>query len=166
MTATDPGMPVIDYRDDPVGAARQGTNPTVLCRMRTGWAVMANTQHLPGYCIMIYDGDADQLTELPIEERANFMLDVMLLGEAVEKACRAADPAFRRINYEVLGNTWPHLHGHVHARYEWEPENLRIGPVYLYGAERDSPHHQLDSGHEPLKAAIAAALHELLEQSS
>ncbi|MFD3594641.1 hypothetical protein ACFWU5_18120 [Nocardia sp. NPDC058640] len=80
MSATEPEEAVIDYREDPSGAARQGTNPAVLGRMRTGWATMADTQHLPGYCILIYDGDADQLTELPVSERVAFMRDVVLLG--------------------------------------------------------------------------------------
>ncbi|MFB8005199.1 HIT family protein [Nocardia sp. NPDC056000] len=125
MTAPDPSAATIDYRTDPIGAARLGTNPNVLGRMRTGWAVIGNTQHLPGYCLLLHDGTADQLTELSRPDRVAFMHDLVLLGEAVEKACRALDPAFWRINYEVLGNFWPHLHGHIHPRYQWEPEHPR-----------------------------------------
>ncbi|MFG1792509.1 diadenosine tetraphosphate hydrolase [Nocardia sp. NPDC049149] len=164
MSDTGPASSAIDFRIDPIGAARQRTNPTVLCRMRTGWAVMGNTQHLPGYCVLLHDGAADQLTELPRAERVTFMHDMVLLGEAVEKACRAADPAFARINYEVLGNLWPHLHGHIHARYHWEPDHLRIGPVYLYGPDRDAPEHQLSARHDTLRNAIAMALREILTQ--
>jgi diadenosine tetraphosphate (Ap4A) HIT family hydrolase len=53
-----------------------------------------------------------------------------LLGEAVERACR--DDGLRRINYEVLGNSLPILHGHVHARYDWEPSDKIGGPVWRY----------------------------------
>jgi diadenosine tetraphosphate (Ap4A) HIT family hydrolase len=119
MPEREPCSESIDYREDPIGAARQGTNPTVLGRLRSGWAVIGSTQHLPGYCVLIHDGSADQLTELPRADRVAFMRDMVLLGEAVERACRAADPAFLRINYEVLGNLWPHLHGHGHPRYRW-----------------------------------------------
>ncbi|MFE9785211.1 HIT family protein [Nocardia salmonicida] len=165
MPDLEPEAVVIDYREDPIGAARQGVNPTVLGRLRTGWAVMAGTQHLPGYCILLYDGDADQLTELPMSQRVAFMRDVVLLGEAVERACRATDSGFLRINYEILGNTWPHLHGHVHARYQWEPDELRIGPVYGYGAARAAPQHQLDSRHDGLRNAMAATLRKVLDEA-
>ncbi|MFE3101918.1 HIT family protein [Nocardia tengchongensis] len=153
----------INYRTDSLGAARQGTNPTVLTRMRTGWAVIGSTQHLPGYCLLIHDGQADQLTELPRADRLAFMHDLIILGEAVETACRAADPDFWRINYEVLGNSWHHLHAHVHARYRWEPDNFRTGPVHLYGSARDTPEHLLGPQHDPLRQAIAAALKDHLE---
>ncbi|WP_433716966.1 diadenosine tetraphosphate hydrolase (plasmid) [Nocardia sp. CA-084685] len=161
---SDTGSATIDFRTDPIGAARQGTNPTVLCRMRSGWAVIGGTQHLPGYCVLMHDGTADQLTDLPRPDRMTFMHDMVLLGEAVERACRAADPAFWRINYEVLGNLWPHLHGHIHARYQWEPDHLRIGPVHLYGRDRQAPEHQLGPRHDNLRDAIATALREILAQ--
>lgn len=90
------------------------------------------------------------------------MTDLILLGEAVETVCRAADPGFRRINYEVLGNTWAHLHGHVHARYDWEPTALRVGPVHLYGAERSALEHALGPRHDRLRAAITGTLSEML----
>ncbi|MGW5453811.1 diadenosine tetraphosphate hydrolase [Nocardia sp. NPDC003979] len=154
----------IDYSKDPIGAARQGTNPAVIGRMRSGWAVIGSTQHLPGYCVLIHDGDADQLTELPRSDRVAFMHDMVILGEAVERACRAADPGFLRINYEVLGNFWPHLHGHIHARYHWEPEHLRVGPVARYGSEREAPEHRLGPRHDPLRAAISTALQEILAE--
>lgn len=164
MQETEGREAEIDYLQDPIGAARQGTNPTVIGRMRSGWAVMGDTQHLPGYCVLIHDGTADQLTELPLADRVVFMHDMALLGEAVERACRAVDPEFLRINYEVLGNTWPHLHGHIHARYRWEPANLRVGPVCLYGSEREASEHRFGSRHAPLQAAIATALQEVVSE--
>lgn len=153
---------ILDWKQDRLGAARLGTNPTVLYRMSTGWAVIGDTQHLPGYCLLLHDGEADQLTELPLPARVAFMTDLALLGEAVQRACSAADPEFSRINYEILGNSLHHLNGHVHARYLWEPGPLRRGPVWRYGAERDAPHHQLDDRHNDLRAAITAHLAALI----
>ncbi|WP_405484264.1 diadenosine tetraphosphate hydrolase [Nocardia sp. NBC_00511] len=154
----------IDYRTDSIGAARQGTNPTVLARMRSGWAVIGTTQHLPGYCLLLHDGSADQLTELPRPDRFVFMQDLVLLGEAVELGCRAVDPEFWRINYEVQGNSWQHLHGHIHPRYRWEPDELRVGPVARYGSERDAPKYQLGSSHDAVRAAITAALQRIIAE--
>ena len=81
------------------------------------------------------------------------------LGEAVERACRHLDPAFRRVNVEILGNTDPYLHAHVWPRYEWEPDGLVGKPVWLYPAERWSdPATALGPQHEALRTAIAAKL--------
>jgi diadenosine tetraphosphate (Ap4A) HIT family hydrolase len=128
--------------------------------MRTGWAVIGDTQHLPGYSLLLYAGQANHLTDLPREERAAFLLDLSVLGEAVQEVCSAADPEFLRVNYEVLGNSWPHLHGHVHARYGWEPEALRHGPVWRY-QDRNDPSHALGRQHDELHTNLAAALQRL-----
>ena len=142
---------------NPVGDAERGENPTVLGRLSTGWAVIGDTQHLPGYCLLLYSGDADHLTDLPRPRRAEFLLELSLLGEAVAAACAEADPGFRRVNYEVLGNSWGHLHGHVHARYDWEPETYRSGPVWRY-PDSDADEHRLGPRHEPLRLALARHL--------
>jgi diadenosine tetraphosphate (Ap4A) HIT family hydrolase len=133
---------------------------SVLAHMRSGYAVMGDTQHLPGYCVLLSDvDDADHLTDLPRPARFAFLADMALLGEAVLIACRAADPGFLRVNYEILGNTLHHLHGHVHARYEWEPEEYRSGPVWRYPLEwRNAPEHALGSAHDKLREAISKEL--------
>lgn len=126
-------------------------------RLRTGWAVIGDTQHLPGYCLLLHPGPADHLTDLPYTERGAFLLDLSLLGEAVQAACSEADPGFRRVNYEILGNTWNHLHGHIHARYEWEPAEYRGQPVGRY-PDRKDPRYQLGPEHDELRSAITRHL--------
>ncbi|GAA3968695.1 DeoR family transcriptional regulator [Actinomadura viridis] len=153
-----PGTPPENWKEDPIGSAERGENPTVLHRMNTGWAVIGYTQHLPGYCLLLYAGVADHLTDLPRRERTAFLDELALLGEAVQRACSDLDPAFARINYEILGNSWNHLHGHVHPRYRWEPPELLHGPVWRYGRERDAPRHELGPRHDPLRARITEAL--------
>jgi diadenosine tetraphosphate (Ap4A) HIT family hydrolase len=147
-----------DWTHDRVAAARAGTNPTVLARLSTGWAVIGDTQHLPGYCVLLHDGGAEQLLDLPRAEQVAFLADLALLGVAVAGVCRRRDPAFARINLEVLGNALPRLHGHVHARYAWEPEERRRGPVWLYGGERGAAAHRLGPRHDGLRADLTAAL--------
>ncbi|WP_344649531.1 HIT family hydrolase [Cryptosporangium japonicum] len=122
--------------------------------MRTGWAVIGDTQHLPGYCLLLYAGPADQLTDLPRARRAEFLFDLSLLGEVV---AAEAGPGLRRVNYEVLGNSWEHLHGHVHARYHWEPDEYRGGPVWRY-PDRDAPEHRLGPRHAALQLALSLRL--------
>ena len=147
-----------NWRADRIGAAERGENHTVLTRMRSGWAVIGDTQHLPGYCLLLYSGQANHLTDLSRAQRLDFLFDLSLLGEAVAAVCGDRDPAFLRANYEILGNSWPHLHGHVHARYTWEPDNLRAGPVWRYADERLHAKFELGPEHDPLKAALTAEL--------
>jgi hypothetical protein len=42
-----------DWRADRVDAAERGENPTVLRRMRSGFAVIGDSQFLPGYCLLL-----------------------------------------------------------------------------------------------------------------
>ncbi|HEY1704997.1 MAG TPA: hypothetical protein VGG75_35310 [Trebonia sp.] len=51
-------------------------------------------------------------------------------------AYKRLDPAFRRVNLEILGNTDAFLHAHIWPRYEWEPADLAGKPIWLYPAER------------------------------
>jgi diadenosine tetraphosphate (Ap4A) HIT family hydrolase len=137
----------------------------VMARMRSGFAVIGDTQHLPGYSVLLYeDAAVSHLTELDRDRRAEFLLDLALLGEAVENVCRGRE--LRRMNYEVLGNAMPSLHGHVHPRYEWEPPERLARPVWSYpDRERNSPEHAYsDVEHGALRAEIFGELSRLMRK--
>lgn len=141
-------------------------NPRVMARMRSGVAVIGDVQHLPGYTVLLSDDPAaDHLTDLPRERRAEFLFDLSLIGEAIEAAC--GGDGLRRINYEVLGNSMQHLHGHVHARYDWEPADFITGPVWRYPAEIvDAPEHAYDDErHGALRAAITEHLERIMRDA-
>ena len=154
----------MDWRDDRVGSALRGENPLVMTRMESGFAVIGDTQFLPGYSLLLTDDpSADHLTDLKWPRRTRFLADLALIGEAVERACKPN--GLRRINYEVLGNGVPVLHGHVHPRYEWEPPERITGPVWRYARDtRDAPEHAYsDEKHGELRAAITAELVALMD---
>jgi diadenosine tetraphosphate (Ap4A) HIT family hydrolase len=152
-----------DWRTDRIGSAQRGENPTVLRRLDAGFAVIGDTQFLPGYCVLLVDElDVQRLSDLPRSKRMAFLSDMERLGEAVEGACRQADAAFRRVNLEILGNTDTFLHAHVWPRFEWEPEELVTGPVWLYPEDRwTSDEFALGPQHEQLRETIGAALDQL-----
>jgi diadenosine tetraphosphate (Ap4A) HIT family hydrolase len=105
----------LDWRDNRVGSALRGENPLVMARMQSGFAVIGDTQFLPGYSLLLNDDpSADHLTDLEWPRRKQFLFDLALLGEAVERVCKPQ--GLRRMNYEVLGNALSVLHGHVHPR--------------------------------------------------
>lgn len=152
-----------DWRHDRVASALRGTNPTVMRRLAGGFAVIGDVQFLPGYSLLLTDrANVDRLSELPRAERTAFLHGLDLLGEAVERACKAADPAFRRVNLEVLGNREAFLHAHVWPRYEWEPEEIRSGPVWWYPRSHwQDPQYQLGQRHTQLRQQIARTLDHL-----
>jgi diadenosine tetraphosphate (Ap4A) HIT family hydrolase len=85
-----------------------------------------------------------------------------LLAEAVERACARRDPAFRRVNLEILGNTDPCLHAHVWARYEWEPTELVNGLVWRYLASYwNDPTATLGPQHDDLRATLTTEIDHL-----
>jgi diadenosine tetraphosphate (Ap4A) HIT family hydrolase len=137
-----------------IAEIRAGALPNVVCRMRSGWAILGDRQVLRGYCLLLADPVVADLNALPDESRRTFLIDMALLGDALLDVTGAA-----RINYEILGNAEPALHAHVIPRFDDEPEDRRTKPVWLYdweaaaafSAERDAP----------LLAEIAAALDNL-----
>jgi diadenosine tetraphosphate (Ap4A) HIT family hydrolase len=150
---------VVDWREDRIGSAHRGENPMVMARMRSGFAVIGDTQHLPGYSLLLCeDASVNHLTDLDRPRRGEFLYDLGLIGEAIERVCRAQ--GLRRINYEVLGNSMQWLHGHVHARYDWEPPD-RVGwPVWGYPPEERFAEGVAysDPGHGALRSAITREL--------
>ena len=152
-----------DWREDRIGSALRGENPTVLRHLDAGFAVIGDTQFLPGYCVLLVDElGVQRLSDLPRGKRMAFLSDMERLGEAVERACRRLDPAFRRVNLEILGNTDSFLHAHVWPRYEWEPADLVGLPVWLYPGERwMSEEFALGRRHDVLREIIAVMLDQL-----
>ena len=71
------------------------------------------------------------------------------------------------MNYEVLGNTLPVLHGHVWPRYEWEPEEIRVSQAWRHPKQfRDAPENAYsDDKHGELRAAITRELVPLMERA-
>ncbi|MER8045997.1 diadenosine tetraphosphate hydrolase [Streptomyces sp. NPDC094032] len=152
-----------DWRKDRIGSALRGDNPTVLRELEAGFAVIGDVQFLPGYSVLLVDDPSVQrLSDLPRRRRLAFLSDMDKLGEAVERACTQLDPAFRRVNLEILGNTDPFLHAHVWPRYAWEPADLVGRPVWLYPRERwTDEEHTLGPRHDALRETISEELNRL-----
>ena len=98
--------------------------------MPSGFAVMSETQFLPGYCLLLAYPEVNHLTDLDDAGRAQYLLDMAKLGEAVMAVTQC-----RRINYSILGNLDPFLHTHVFPRYESEEMPLKVSPPTDYPAE-------------------------------
>jgi diadenosine tetraphosphate (Ap4A) HIT family hydrolase len=135
-----------------VAAARAGVNPTVIRRMPSGWAVLCDIQFLCGYSLLLPDPVVPDLNTLDHERRAQYLLDMAAVGDALLEVTGAF-----RINYEILGNLEPALHAYIIPRYLTEPENLRKGPAFFYDEEfRNSIRFDRERDQELLEQIAAA----------
>jgi diadenosine tetraphosphate (Ap4A) HIT family hydrolase len=110
-----------------IETAREGTNPTLICRVPSGWVVLCDMQFLSGYCILLADPPVSTLNDLDRARREQFLSDMTTVGDALTEVTGAY-----RINYAVAGNTDPYLHAHIVPRYLTEPEALRKGLPWSY----------------------------------
>ena len=114
-----------------VEQARANTNPTVICRMPSGWAVLGDAQFFHGYSLLLPDPVVPDLNALGPDARRQYLYDATVVGDALLEVTEAY-----RINYEILGNLDPALHTHIFPRYRHEPQDYRKGPVYYYPREQ------------------------------
>jgi diadenosine tetraphosphate (Ap4A) HIT family hydrolase len=126
---------------DRVAAAERGENPTVICRMRSGYLVLCDKQTPTGWCILLSVPVVADLDDLDVDQQGAFLSDMAVAGAAVKKVTGAY-----RINYSILGNTDPALHAHIQPRFITEPDALRRQPLWAvwqhlesvpFDAERD-----------------------------
>ena len=110
-----------------VETCRSGTNPALICPLPSGWVVLCDMQFLRGYCILLADPVVADLNALNQQQRARFLCDMALVGDALLEVTGAY-----RINYAIMGNSDPFLHTHIVPRYMHEPEELRKGLPWSY----------------------------------
>lgn len=86
-----------------------------------------------GYTIAIWRGrHVVEPTELSADEAARYWLEVLAVGRAIETVLEPV-----KMNYEVLGNSLPHLHTHVMPRYADDPHP---GWPFPHPADPPPPH--------------------------
>ena len=110
-----------------VRECRAGSNAKLICRVRAGWVVLGDVQFLRGYSLLLPDPVVPDLNALDESARRDFLLTLAVIGDVLLEATGAL-----RINYEILGNQEPALHGHVFPRYADEPADLRTRPPWFY----------------------------------
>jgi diadenosine tetraphosphate (Ap4A) HIT family hydrolase len=109
-----------------VAAARRGDS-RVIARLPSGWALFGERQFVKGYALLLPDPVVPAINSLGRQERAQFLLDMTHLGDALLCTTGAL-----RINYAIFGNLEPALHAHVVPRYADEPAALRSEHPWAY----------------------------------
>jgi diadenosine tetraphosphate (Ap4A) HIT family hydrolase len=73
-------------------------------------------QSLPGYCVLVCKKHVREPYDLPHEEQSLFFEDMMRAGRALDRVFAPV-----KMNFELLGNSVPHLHCHIKPRYYGDP---------------------------------------------
>jgi diadenosine tetraphosphate (Ap4A) HIT family hydrolase len=150
------------WKNDRISSAERGENPTVMIKMKSGFAVIGDYQFLPGYCVLLGYPKASSLNELSLADRAQYLTDMTLIGDAIIKTCNPL-----RINYSILMNLDHYLHTHIEARYDWEPAANKCRPSYFYPKEQryDTQYEYSDEKYGDLKRNITQNLLELMRDA-
>ena len=75
-----------------------------------------------GYCCVVLRRHAVELDELSEEEATALISDVRRVASALRDVTDCV-----KLNYEIHGNTIPHLHVHLYPRYRGDP--FEGGPI-------------------------------------
>jgi diadenosine tetraphosphate (Ap4A) HIT family hydrolase len=114
---------------------RQSEPLDVVAKLEASWVTMQESAPVPGYVCLVSHTHAVDLHDLPEPAASAFMRDARRVSRAVASATGAV-----KMNYEIHGNSIPHLHIHFFPRYrgdrfEGQPINpkLVVQPVYAAG---------------------------------
>ena len=121
-----------------------------LCRV-----VRADEPDYPGFCRVILERHATELTDLSEAERHELMRVVFAVEAAVREAMRPD-----KVNVASLGNMTPHLHWHVIPRYRDDrhfPAPVWAAPQRERGANANA-HAEREARAAQLAAAIVKRL--------
>jgi diadenosine tetraphosphate (Ap4A) HIT family hydrolase len=112
---------------------RRGEPLELLAKLEASWLTMSEVAPVPGYVCLVSQTHAVDLHDLPDAAASAFMRDAQKVSMAVASVTGAV-----KMNYEVHGNSIPHLHMHFFPRYrgdrfEGEPINPRLVVPSVYG---------------------------------
>lgn len=103
---------------------KQNRNDYYVKELKTGYVVMGDYQYYKGYTLFLYKYHISELHELQEDVRIEFLKEMSDVAQAVFKAFSP-----KKLNYELLGNSFSHMHWHIFPRYENDPNITQ--PVWI-----------------------------------
>jgi len=88
----------------------------ILYESKTSLAKLNPDQLFRGYTFLTLKWHEEQLHRLPNKQETSFLQDATTVGKALAETLKPD-----RVNYELLGNSQPHLHWHIIPRYRTDP---------------------------------------------
>jgi diadenosine tetraphosphate (Ap4A) HIT family hydrolase len=96
----------------------------VIATLASSWLTMPEEAAMPGYVCLVSRVHVIELHELSAVQAETFMRDIQKVSKALSVVTAAV-----KLNYEIHGNTLPHLHMHCFPRYPGDPfEGRAIEP--------------------------------------
>jgi diadenosine tetraphosphate (Ap4A) HIT family hydrolase len=90
----------------------RGEPLSAVVRLEASWLTMHEEAPTRGYACLVSSSHAVELHDLSEIQAGAFMRDARRVSAALAKATGAI-----KLNYEIHGNTLPHLHMHFYPRY-------------------------------------------------
>lgn len=113
----------------------RGQPLNIIASLGASWLTMSDNAPMVGYACLVSRVHAVDLHDLGEDQSVYFMRDAHRVSAALSSVTGAV-----KLNYEIHGNTLPHLHMHFFPRYAGDPfegraiEPYRINqPVYAHG---------------------------------
>ncbi len=100
-----------------------------IIHLETSWVLVGSDDPVHGYVCLVFGRHAVELHDLTEAEGAGFMRDVRRVSAAVAAIVQPV-----KMNYEIHGNTAPHLHVHFFPRYVGD--QFEGGPINPRAAKR------------------------------
>jgi diadenosine tetraphosphate (Ap4A) HIT family hydrolase len=128
-------MPSDCFNCEEIERAERGENPFAVARLTTGYVVLNKSGFYPGQAYFTAKRCVAELHELPPEERAVHLVEMSEVAAAIFHGFGA-----RKMNYEALGNSVPHLHWWLTPRHHDDQQPK--GPIWW--SDWDTPERRLD----------------------
>jgi diadenosine tetraphosphate (Ap4A) HIT family hydrolase len=109
-------------RGDDCPICRSVATEPAIAELEVSRLMMSEDAPMRGYAWMPLRRHVIELHDLTEREGAAFMRDIRRVSQAIASATGAV-----KMNYEIHGNTVPHLHLHVFPRYPGDP--FEGGPI-------------------------------------
>ena len=137
-----------DQSNPPCAICARGVPLDLLVELPSTWVTAAPEAPLPDYVCVVSKIHVNEPFELRGEARHAFWDDVSTVAEAIQRVTGSP-----KNNYEIHGNTIPHLHLHLYPRFPGDPyEGTPIDPTAGYAFRRS------DEDLARLRTAIVAGL--------
>lgn len=115
--------------------------------------VLVDDARYPGFCRVIWQAHAREMTDLPEADRSLLMQAVWQVEEAVREVMQP-----HKVNVASLGNVVPHLHWHVIPRFVDDAHF----PDPVWAAVRREPGTDLDAAQMTSRKALVPQLRHAL----
>ena len=99
----------------------------IIVTLDDSWLTMSESAPMVGYVCLVSRVHAVDLHDLTVTQSAAFIQDAHRVSSALSAVTGAV-----KLNYEIHGNTLPHLHMHFFPRYAGDPfEGRAIEPFRI-----------------------------------